>query len=57
MRSKQEREEGGFMKTKGFAKVFLSLAWLEWIDRYWDDYEKRSLSRKWQSFQRSGHWF
>jgi len=38
-------------------KALLSLRWLERIGNYWEDYDKRSLSRKWQSFERTGQWF
>lgn len=44
-------------KGHHLVKAFLSLRWLEWVDNYWDDYDMGNLSRKWQSFQRSGQWF
>ena len=45
------------VRAEGLAKTFSSFRGFEWIDTYWEEYEKRSLFRKWQSFQSSGHWF
>lgn len=45
------------LRMERFVKAFLAFRWLQWMDKYWGDYEKRCLFRKWQSFQQSGHWF
>ena len=45
------------LRKERFAKVLPASGWLQGLDKYWEDYEKRCLFRKWQSFQQSGHWF
>ena len=45
------------LRMERFVKTLLAFRWLQWMDKYWEDYEKRCLLRKWESFQQSGHWF
>ncbi len=43
------------LRVERFTKALLASRWLEWIDQYWKDCEKKCLFRKCQSFR--GHWF
>ena len=43
------------LRVERFTKALLASRWLERMDKYWEDCEKKCLLRKWQSFR--GHWF